>query len=218
MSTTPKLPKEIQDLKLDQEAPAQAARTHQAPLLRTVELEAGKAALRRNSNSPTSSPSLASRLPRLRFGASGTAAGQVRTASGSPRPQTCRRPRGRVEQCGEVHQERSHHCSRPSMQDDSWTSRSRTPGSGSQRRRCPNLFETFGGSPKTRPPSKYGDDVRLGLPLAFRYCQLMGGKLTVQSQRSDGSDGHRDVAEAPRGVDAEPTILAGDGAPGLQAA
>jgi len=48
------------------------------------------------------------------------------------------------------------------------------------------LFETFGHS-EDETSSKYADDVRLGLPLAHRYCRLMGGELSVQSQLGAGS-------------------------------
>jgi len=48
------------------------------------------------------------------------------------------------------------------------------------------LFETFGYS-EEETASKYTDDVRLGLPLAHRYCQLMGGELSVQSRLGHGS-------------------------------
>jgi len=48
------------------------------------------------------------------------------------------------------------------------------------------LFETFGNSDQ-ETASNYGDDVRLGLPLAHRYCRLMGGELSVRSRRGVGS-------------------------------
>jgi len=48
------------------------------------------------------------------------------------------------------------------------------------------LFETFGNSDQ-ETASNYGDDVRLGLPLAHRYCRLMGGELSVQSALGFGS-------------------------------
>lgn len=50
----------------------------------------------------------------------------------------------------------------------------------------PGLFETFGNSTK-ETTSNYGNDVRLGLPLANRYCRLMGGELSVRSQPGSGS-------------------------------
>ena len=48
------------------------------------------------------------------------------------------------------------------------------------------MFETFGRS-ENETASNYGDDVRLGLPLAHRYCRLMGGELSVQSKLGAGS-------------------------------
>lgn len=48
------------------------------------------------------------------------------------------------------------------------------------------LFETFGQS-EDETSSKYADDVRLGLPLAHRYCHLMGGNLSVESELGMGS-------------------------------
>ena len=48
------------------------------------------------------------------------------------------------------------------------------------------LFETFGNSDQ-ETASNYGDDVRLGLPLAHRYCRLMGGELSVKSKLGLGS-------------------------------
>ncbi len=48
------------------------------------------------------------------------------------------------------------------------------------------LFETFGNS-EEETASNYGADVRLGLPLAQRYCRLMGGELSVQSELGLGS-------------------------------
>jgi signal transduction histidine kinase len=48
------------------------------------------------------------------------------------------------------------------------------------------LFETFG-SDGDETDSNYGDDVRLGLPLAYRYCRLMGAELSVRSELGVGS-------------------------------
>jgi len=48
------------------------------------------------------------------------------------------------------------------------------------------LFETFGHS-EEETASNYADDVRLGLPLAHRYCHLMGGELSVESALGHGS-------------------------------
>jgi K+-sensing histidine kinase KdpD len=47
------------------------------------------------------------------------------------------------------------------------------------------LFETMGTS-HDETSSKYDDVVRLGLPLAYRYCRLMGGDLLVQSRPGQG--------------------------------
>jgi signal transduction histidine kinase len=48
------------------------------------------------------------------------------------------------------------------------------------------LFETFGSS-ENETASNYGEDVRLGLPLAHRYCRLMGGELSVRSKIGSGT-------------------------------
>lgn len=59
-------------------------------------------------------------------------------------------------------------------------------GIGISEEQISRLFETFGRS-ENETASNYGDDVRLGLPLAQRYCRLMGGELTVQSKPGAGS-------------------------------
>jgi len=59
-------------------------------------------------------------------------------------------------------------------------------GMGISEEQISRLFETFGHS-EDETASNYGDDVRLGLPLAHRYCSLMGGELTVQSKLGVGS-------------------------------
>ena len=59
-------------------------------------------------------------------------------------------------------------------------------GIGISEEQVSRLFETFGRS-ENETASNYGDDVRLGLPLAQRYCRLMGGELTVQSKPGAGS-------------------------------
>jgi signal transduction histidine kinase len=59
-------------------------------------------------------------------------------------------------------------------------------GAGIGPERMPSLFETFGLS-EDETASKYGDEVRLGLPLAYRYCRLMGGELAVQSTPGQGT-------------------------------
>lgn len=59
-------------------------------------------------------------------------------------------------------------------------------GAGIAADRLPGLFETFGNS-TDETASNYGQDVRLGLPLAHRYCRLMGGEISVQSKLGSGS-------------------------------
>jgi signal transduction histidine kinase len=49
-----------------------------------------------------------------------------------------------------------------------------------------SLFESFG-SFERETSSNYGEDARLGLPLASRYCRLMGGVLSVESAPGEGS-------------------------------
>jgi signal transduction histidine kinase len=59
-------------------------------------------------------------------------------------------------------------------------------GIGIGQERMASLFETMGTS-DDETSSKYDDDVRLGLPLAYRYCRLMGGDLAVESRLGRGS-------------------------------
>jgi signal transduction histidine kinase len=59
-------------------------------------------------------------------------------------------------------------------------------GAGIPEDQIGRLFETFGNS-ENETSSNYGDDVRLGLPLAHRYCRLMGGELSVESRVGAGS-------------------------------
>ncbi len=59
-------------------------------------------------------------------------------------------------------------------------------GVGIAEHQIDRLFETFGNS-DNETGSNYGADVRLGLPLAHRYCRLMGGELSVQSKLGFGS-------------------------------
>jgi signal transduction histidine kinase len=73
-----------------------------------------------------------------------------------------------------------------SMRDDAWLVSIADTGVGIAPARMASLFDTFGTS-EDETASKYGDEVRLGLPLAHRYCQLMGGSLSVQSQLGLGS-------------------------------
>jgi signal transduction histidine kinase len=73
-----------------------------------------------------------------------------------------------------------------SVQDDSVVVSIADTGVGIAQPRMASLFETFGRS-EDETASKYGDEVRLGLPLAYRYCRLMGGTLSVQSELGQGS-------------------------------
>lgn len=59
-------------------------------------------------------------------------------------------------------------------------------GIGIANESLPGLFETFVNS-TDETASNYGQDVRLGLPLAHRYCRLMGGELSVHSRLGSGS-------------------------------
>jgi signal transduction histidine kinase len=59
-------------------------------------------------------------------------------------------------------------------------------GAGITEDQVSTLFETFGKT-ENETASNYGDDVRLGLPLAHRYCRLMGGELSVRSKLDAGS-------------------------------
>jgi signal transduction histidine kinase len=59
-------------------------------------------------------------------------------------------------------------------------------GAGIAENRIEGLFETFRHS-EEETASNYADDVRLGLPLAHRYCRLMGGELSVKSKLGSGS-------------------------------
>ena len=70
--------------------------------------------------------------------------------------------------------------------DDAWVVSIEDTGVGIAPAQMAGLFETFGGS-EGETASKYGDEVRLGLPLAFRYCELMGGKLAVRSEVGRGT-------------------------------
>jgi signal transduction histidine kinase len=73
-------------------------------------------------------------------------------------------------------------------------------GLGIGQDRMENLFETMGTSDQ-ETSSKYDDEVRLGLPLAYRYCRLMGGDLSVQSRLGQGSTVTVSLPRQPRGAD-----------------
>jgi signal transduction histidine kinase len=84
-------------------------------------------------------------------------------------------------------------------------------GPGIQPAQVATLFETFG-STGEETSSNYGADVRLGLPLAYRFCRLIGGDLFVTSEvgrgatftvtiplrpvEQEGADGRPKLAEA----------------------
>ncbi len=87
-----------------------------------------------------------------------------------------------------------------STHDDAWTVSVQDTGVGIAETQMAGLFETFGRS-EDETASKYGDEVRLGLPLAYRYCQLMGGTLSVQSKLAEGSTVTVTLPKAPRGVE-----------------
>lgn len=86
------------------------------------------------------------------------------------------------------------------MRNDSWIVEIEDTGVGIAPPRMASLFETFGRS-EDETASKYGDQVRLGLPLAYRYCQLMGGTLSVQSALGQGSTVTVTLPKQSRGVE-----------------
>ena len=73
-----------------------------------------------------------------------------------------------------------------SMRDDSWSVSIEDTGVGIAQEQLASLFETFGSS-EDETASKYAEGVRLGLPLAYRYCKLMGGDLSVHSEPGLGT-------------------------------
>jgi signal transduction histidine kinase len=85
------------------------------------------------------------------------------------------------------------------MRGDSWIVAVEDTGVGIAQARMASLFETFGRS-EDETASRYGDQVRLGLPLAYRYCQLMGGTLSVQSEPGRGSTVTVTLPRKPKGV------------------
>lgn len=72
------------------------------------------------------------------------------------------------------------------LRNDAWLMTIVDTGVGIAPSQMASLFETFGRS-EDETASKYGDEVRLGLPLAYRYCKLMGGDLSVHSEVGIGS-------------------------------
>ena len=73
-----------------------------------------------------------------------------------------------------------------SIQDSMCTVTIQDTGVGIGQERMVSLFDTIGTS-DLESSSQYDDEVRLGLPLAFRYCRLMSGNLAVKSQLGQGS-------------------------------
>lgn len=92
------------------------------------------------------------------------------------------------------------------MRNDSWVVSIEDTGVGIARPRLAGLFETFGRS-EDETASKYGDQVRLGLPLAYRYCHLMGGTLAVQSELGHGSMVTVTLPRPSRGVEERTAAL-----------
>lgn len=86
-----------------------------------------------------------------------------------------------------------------SMRDDSWSVSIEDTGVGIAQERLASLFETFGSS-EGETASKYDDNVRLGLPLAYRYCKLMGGDLSIHSKLGLGTTVTVTVPRQSRGV------------------
>lgn len=87
-------------------------------------------------------------------------------------------------------------------------------GIGIARETLPVIFETFGNA-SDETASNYGDDVRLGLPLAQRYCRLLGGDLQVDSTLGAGS---RFVVRLPDEALKAPADIESDAQPERQAA
>jgi signal transduction histidine kinase len=86
------------------------------------------------------------------------------------------------------------------IQDGSCTVSIADTGVGIGRDRMAHLFETMGTSDE-ETSSRYDDEVRLGLPLAYRYCRLMGGDLSVESRAGQGTTVVVSLPTQPRGAD-----------------
>jgi signal transduction histidine kinase len=79
-------------------------------------------------------------------------------------------------------------------------------GPGIAADRIDALFDTFVHA-KDETASKYADVARLGLPLAHRFCRLIGGKISVQSEVGVGTCFTVEVPVAPV-VEGQSTSLA----------
>lgn len=89
---------------------------------------------------------------------------------------------------------------------NSWVVVIEDTGAGIPQAQLSSLFETFGRS-EDETGSKYGDQARLGLPLAHRYCQLMGGKLSIESKVGVGSKATVTLPMQARSVEMRPDVL-----------
>lgn len=87
-----------------------------------------------------------------------------------------------------------------SMRDDSWSVSIEDTGAGIAPEQLASLFETFG-SYEGETASKYADEVRLGLPLSYRYCKLMGGDLSIHSKLGQGTTATVTFPRQLRGVE-----------------
>lgn len=87
--------------------------------------------------------------------------------------------------------------------EDGWVVSIADTGAGIPQSRMASLFETFGGS-EDETASRYGDEAGLGLPLAYRYCQLMGGQLSIHSQAGLGTTATVTLPAQPRGAGEPP--------------
>lgn len=92
-----------------------------------------------------------------------------------------------------------------SIRDGRWSLAIEDTGVGIGPDRMRNLFETIGTS-DDETSSKYDDEVRLGLPIAYRYCRLMGGNLSVESRPGQGCSILVELPIQARG--AEPRLAA----------
>lgn len=86
------------------------------------------------------------------------------------------------------------------LRDGAWCISIADSGAGIEPARIDTLFETFG-SAEGETASRYADEVRLGLPLAYRYCRLLGGTLSVRSEAGAGSTATVTLPAHARGAD-----------------